>query len=114
MLKQAPIRARSGTILPSRGPVRLASFSPDGSLVLTGSDDGTVRVWRLDGTPVRTLFRGGPVTAAGFSPDGRLVLTGSRTALPPSVGSRPVPRRPAAPRSPVTSGALDDPGGGSW
>jgi WD40 repeat protein len=81
VLRQALITARERAVLPSRGPVRLASFSPDGSLVLTGSDDGTVRLWRRDGTPVRTLAHGGPVTAARFSPDGRLVLTGSRDGV---------------------------------
>jgi hypothetical protein len=78
VLRQALVAARERTILPSRGPVRLASFSPDGSLVLTGSDDGTVRVWRRDGTQVRTFVRGGPVTVATFSRDGELVLAGSR------------------------------------
>jgi WD40 repeat protein len=81
VLRQALIAARERAVLPSRGPVRLASFSPDGSLVLTGSDDGTVRLWRRDGTPVRTLARGGPATAASFSPDGRFVLTGSRDGV---------------------------------
>jgi WD40 repeat protein len=111
VLRQALITARERAVLPSRGPVRFASFSPDGSLVLTGSDDGTVRLWRRDGTPVRTLARGGPVTAASFSPDGRLVLTGSqdgtaavrRVSTGAAVAS--LPRG-----APVTSGAFG-PGG---
>ncbi len=81
VLRQALIAARERAVLPSRSPVRLASFSPDGSLVLTGSDDGTVRVWRRDGTPVRTFVLGAPATVARFSQDGRLVLTGSRDGV---------------------------------
>jgi WD40 repeat protein len=111
VLRHALLQARERAILPSRGPVRLASFSPDGSLVLTGSDDGTVRVWRRDGTPIRTLFRGGPVTAASFSPDGRLVLTGSRdgTAAVRRL-STGAPVASLHHGAPVTSGAFG-PGG---
>ena len=78
VLRQALIASRERLILPSRGPVRNAVFSPDGSLVLTASDDGSARLWRRDGTLERQLRHGGPVTAASFSPDGRLVLTTSR------------------------------------
>lgn len=77
VLRQALIAARERAVLPSGGKVRAASFSPDGRLVLTASDDGTARIWRRDGTPVRTLRQRGPVTAARFSPDGRFVLTTS-------------------------------------
>jgi WD40 repeat protein len=79
VLRAALINSRERAILPSRGPVRTVSFSPDGSLVLTASDDGTARLWRANtGEPVATLRHGGPVTSGSFSPDGRLVLTTSR------------------------------------
>lgn len=78
VLRQALIASRERLILPSRGPVRSAAFSPDSSLVLSGADDGTARLWRRDGTVHRLLRHNGPVTAASFSPDGRLVLTASR------------------------------------
>ncbi len=77
VLRQALISARERAVLPSGSPVRAASFSPDGSLVLTAAGDGSARLWRRDGTPIRTLRHRGPVTAARFSPDGRLVLTTS-------------------------------------
>jgi tetratricopeptide (TPR) repeat protein len=60
------------------------AYSPDGKTVLTGSHDGTARLW--DATAGRPLgppmdHRGG-VWAVAYSPDGKTVLTGSfdRTA----------------------------------
>jgi WD40 repeat protein len=75
VLRQALVASRERSILPSRGPVRTASFSPDGRLILTASDDGSARIWRADGVPVHTLEQRGPLTAASFSPDGSRVLT---------------------------------------
>jgi WD40 repeat protein len=64
--------------------VLAASFSPDGRLVATGSDDGKARLWdartgRAVGAP---LAHSGPVASLAFSPDGRLLATASadRTA----------------------------------
>ena len=57
-----------------------AGALPDGTpVIISGGDDGTVRVWRLaDGTPVGEPLRGhnGPVgaVAAGALPDGTPVI----------------------------------------
>jgi WD40 repeat protein len=75
VLRGALIAARERFILPSQGPVRTVSFSPDGSLVLTASADGTARLWRRDGVLVRAVRQPRALTGASFSPDGRLVLT---------------------------------------
>ncbi len=55
-----------------------ASFSPDGTRILTGSDDGTAKVWDArTGTALLDL-RGhtGWVLSASFGPDGTRILTG--------------------------------------
>ena len=64
--------------------IRAVAFSPDGETVLTGSDDGTARLWRADsgapiGEPMRHDSSSGLnlVFAVAFSPDGETVLTGS-------------------------------------
>jgi WD40 repeat protein len=61
------------------GPVRVAVFSPDGTRLVTASDDKTARLWDAStglamGEPMR---HGDKVLAAGFSADGTLVVTGS-------------------------------------
>jgi tRNA A-37 threonylcarbamoyl transferase component Bud32 len=63
-------------------PIRTATFSPDGSRVLTGSDDGTARIWSYyDVGPVAKVLELNGHTAAvrtaTFSPDGSRVITGS-------------------------------------
>lgn len=61
------------------GSIDSSIFSPDGSLLVTTSKDGTARVWNSnDGSPVAVL-RGhaGPVRYAVVSPDGSRVFTTS-------------------------------------
>ncbi|WP_232537783.1 CHAT domain-containing protein [Cystobacter fuscus] len=58
-----------------------ASFSPDGTRMVTASEDGTARVWRADGSdqdhPLVLTGHAGPVNSVAFSPDGTRVVTGS-------------------------------------
>jgi eukaryotic-like serine/threonine-protein kinase len=60
-----------------------AAFSPDGSRIVTGSEDTTTKVWDArTGSEVVTL-RGhtGPVRSVAFSPDGSRVVTAAHDPL---------------------------------
>ncbi len=61
------------------GPVKIAVFSPDGARIATGSDDGTARVWSVEGSSPTVVLRGHEdwVEAVAFGPDGARVVTGS-------------------------------------
>ena len=60
------------------------AFSPDGTRIVTGSDDRTAKVWDArTGTPLLELKgHTSLVTSVAFSPDGSRIVTGSedRTA----------------------------------
>ncbi|HEX5746634.1 MAG TPA: hypothetical protein VFZ09_10335 [Archangium sp.] len=60
-------------------PLQSAAFSPKGERVVTASFNGTVRVWRADGTgkPVVLCGHTESLTAVVFSPEGERVLTAS-------------------------------------
>jgi WD40 repeat protein len=64
-------------VLPHGHQVRSISFTPDGRLLATASDDGVVRVWELDGA--RLLWSDkheGIAWWVGFAPDGASVASG--------------------------------------
>ena len=54
-------------------------FSPDGTLVVSGSYDGTTRIWdMMDGSSkILATAAGARVTSVAISSDGRLVAAGS-------------------------------------
>ena len=66
---------------PAGAPLEDASFSADGSRIVTASLDGTARVWDARSGRQLTLIResaDSPVEQASFSPDGKLIVTAGR------------------------------------
>ncbi|AFZ01729.1 AAA-like domain-containing protein [Calothrix sp. PCC 6303] len=57
-------------------PVRTVSFSPDGRLIASGSDDRTIKLWQRDGRLIKTINHGSSVNTITFSPDGQIIASG--------------------------------------
>jgi WD40 repeat protein len=59
-------------------PITSVAFSPDNQLVVTGDEDGLVRVWDRESGTKMTDLRGhlqATINSARFSPDGKLIVT---------------------------------------
>jgi WD40 repeat protein len=59
--------------------IKTVCISPDGTLAITGGQDGTARIWSLESGRELVVLRGHQkeLTAATFFPDGRMALTAS-------------------------------------
>ena len=77
------IDAETGTLLKTlaghTGRVRRIAFSPDGTMLASGSNDGTIRLWDVrTGGPLKTLTgHTNVVWSVSFSADGKTLASGS-------------------------------------
>ncbi|BAZ27643.1 WD-repeat protein [Cylindrospermum sp. NIES-4074] len=59
------------------GAVHSVSFSPDRQTLASGGDDGTIKLWNLDGSLRKTLTdHHGAVRSVSFRPDGKILVSG--------------------------------------
>ena len=65
--------------IPHSSFVSSVAFSPDGSRVLSGSHDNTVKLWDATTGALLRTFKGHAqrISSVAFSPDGARVLSGS-------------------------------------
>ncbi|MEH1930489.1 nSTAND1 domain-containing NTPase [Nostoc sp.] len=55
--------------------VTSVSVSPTENLIVSGSKDKTVRLWRLDGTLLKTMTNDDAIYSVNFSPDGQYIVS---------------------------------------
>jgi WD40 repeat protein len=66
------------TLTGNAGPVWSISFAPDGRTLAMGIDDGSLKLWDVDGGELRSTLRvhTGPVWATAWSASGKFLATG--------------------------------------
>ena len=69
-------------------PVRVAAFSPDGSVLVTAGEDHLLHIWSGENGAAFDVLTGhkAAVTALGFSPAGELISTAGDTTLAWNIG----------------------------
>lgn len=78
LAKKKPIK-----VMTHRNPIKSTALSPDGQKVLTGSKDGTVKLWYVDKKNQPGKINGklmkheNWVNSVAFSPDGKILVSGS-------------------------------------
>ena len=79
ILLQPSNQVRGKSLKGHQAGVLSVAFSPDGQTIVSGSDDRTVRLWDLEGTPIGKPFKGHEkwVSSVAFSSDGKTIVSGS-------------------------------------
>ncbi|ABW29704.1 WD40 domain-containing protein [Acaryochloris marina] len=79
LLDQESFQIRDGiSQLTVEALVLSVTYSPDGKIIATASDNGTVKLWSADGKELRTLKgHNAAVWGVTYSPDGKTIATAS-------------------------------------
>lgn len=57
------------------------AFSPDGAVLVTGNENGRIRLYTGTGTPFATLYRPSGVDGLVFAPGGRTIAVRERSGV---------------------------------
>ncbi|MEW6493237.1 MAG: caspase family protein [Cyanobacteriota bacterium] len=79
-LNQAMTRVRMPITLEGhKQSVYSVAISPDGKMIVSGSEDSTVQLWDISGNPIGQPLRGhnSSVMSVAISPDGKMIVSGS-------------------------------------
>lgn len=81
-LRRASDQVLLATLTGHTDTIKALAYTPDGTKLLSGSEDGTVRVWTSQGAFVRSLGPTGRIiNSIDVSPDGQYVLAGTNNAM---------------------------------
>ncbi len=79
LLRAIEVARERNILIGHKSPVSSVAFSPDGQTIVSGSSDGTVWLWDLEGKPIgHFIGHEAPVCSVAFSPDGETIVSGSR------------------------------------
>jgi len=79
LLSMLPVAGQpppDGDLAGQRTSVQSVAFSPNGSWIVAGGNDGAVRLWDAHGKPITAVPAGYPIWSVAFSPTNRQVVTG--------------------------------------